>query len=110
MCPCRFRLAIMKDGSVTTPVATGDRMTTLERVIPIVAKQLGRDEAESTAATDLEEAGYESLDVIETIFAVEEEFGIDVNFNANTDDASKLKTVGDLAAIVDETMARQGKA
>lgn len=85
-------------------------MTTLERVIPIVAKQLKRDPAEIDATTNLEEAGYESLDVIETIFAVEEEFDIDVNFNANTDETSALKTVGDLAALVDRTMQEQGKA
>lgn len=85
-------------------------MTTLERVIPLVAKQLGRDPSEVTAETDLEEAGFESLDVIETIFAVEEEFDIDVNFNANVDDAAQLKTVGDLAALVDETLVKQNKA
>lgn len=85
-------------------------MTTLERVIPIVARQLKRNPAEIDAATNLEEAGYESLDVIETIFAVEEEFDINVNFNANTSDANTLTTVGDLAALVDKTMREQGKA
>lgn len=85
-------------------------MTSLERVIQIVAKQLERDPAEIGATTDLEEAGYESLDVIETIFAVEEEFEVDINFNANTEDANALKTVGDLAALVDRTMREQGKA
>lgn len=85
-------------------------MDTLDRIIPLVAKQLGRDPSEITADTNLEEAGYESLDVIETIFAVEEEFGIDVDFNANVDDASKLKTVRDLAGIVDEARVKQGKA
>lgn len=88
----------------------GETMATLDQVITIVAKQLGRSEADITADTNLEEAGYESLDVIETIFALEEEFGIDINFNANTDDASKLATVGDLATIIDETRVKQGKA
>lgn len=84
-------------------------MTTLETIIPIVAKQLGLNPADIGANTNLEEAGYESLDVIETIFALEEEFGIDINFNANTQDTGSLATVGDLAAIIDETLAKQGK-
>jgi len=85
-------------------------MTTLDRVIPLVAKQLRRDPSEVTGDTDLVEAGFESLDVIETIFAVEEEFDIEVNFNANVDDADKLRTVRDLAAMVDEALAKQKKA
>ncbi|MDG5489252.1 acyl carrier protein [Sphingomonas sp. BGYR3] len=83
-------------------------MSTVERLIPIVAKQLGRDPGEFSASTDLQEAGYESLDVIETIFAIEEEFGIDVNYNANVDDPDKLRTIGDLATMVDEAVAAKG--
>jgi acyl carrier protein len=84
-------------------------MTTTARVIPIVAKQLGRAPSEISELTNLEEAGFESLDVIETIFAIEEEFNIDVNFNANVDDAGSLKTVADIITIVDRTLAKQGK-
>ncbi len=82
--------------------------TTLDRVIPIVAKQLGRDASEFNADTDLQEAGYESLDVIETIFAIEEEFGIDINFNANVDDADNMKRISDLVVLIDKALAKKG--
>jgi acyl carrier protein len=91
-------------------IISGEIMTTLERVIPIVAKQLGRNPSEFSEATNLEEAGYESLDVIETIFALEEEFNIDIDYNANVDDTITLSTIADIVAIVDRTLAKQGKA
>ncbi|MGC6401654.1 acyl carrier protein [Sphingomonas sp. FW199] len=83
--------------------------TVFDRVAPIVAKQLNRDVAEITPDMDLEAAGYESLDVIETIFAIEEEFGIDVNYNANIDDPASMKTVGDMVALIEQTIAAQDK-
>ena len=82
-------------------------MSTADKVIAIVAKQLRRDPAEIDLTTNLEQAGYESLDVIETIFAIEEEFDIEVSFNANTDDAQQWQTVGDVVARVDQEVARQ---
>jgi acyl carrier protein len=83
---------------------------TVARVIPIVAKQLDRDPSEFSADTNLEEAGYASLDVIETIFAVEEEFGIDVDFNANVEGGPQIKTIGDLAALIDRELAARPAA
>jgi acyl carrier protein len=85
-------------------------MSTAEKIIAIVAKQLRRDPAEIGLDTNLEEAGYESLDVIETIFAIEEEFDIEISFNANTDDAQQWKTVGDVVRLVEEQVAKQGGA
>ena len=75
-------------------------MPILEKVKIIVAKQLGRDPSEFNVDTDLAEAGYESLDVIETVFAVEEEFNIDIPFNANSSESLELRTVGDIVAVV----------
>ncbi|MCT2398419.1 acyl carrier protein [Novosphingobium mangrovi (ex Huang et al. 2023)] len=82
-------------------------MSTLDRVREIVATQLGRDAAEFTADTNLIEAGFESLDVIETVFAVEEEFDIDINFNANESAAQDLITVGDIVKAVEEELAKK---
>lgn len=80
-------------------------MSTLDKVKQIVAKQLNRNPDDFTESTDLVEAGYESLDVIETIFAVEEEFGISIEYNANDPNAASLATVGDIARAVDEAVA-----
>lgn len=82
-------------------------ISTLDRVRTVVAAQLGRDVADFTADTNLIEAGYESLDVIETVFAVEEEFDIDLEFNANESAAQELVTVGDIARVVDEELAKK---
>jgi acyl carrier protein len=79
-------------------------------VIEIVAKQLKRDPTTITVDTDLAEAGYESLDVIETIFAIEEEWDIDVNFNANSESIDNFKTVGDVVKMVDAVLAAKGLA
>lgn len=85
-------------------------MPILEKVKIIVAKQLGRDPSEFNVDTDLAEAGYESLDVIETVFAVEEEFNIDIPFNANSSESLELRTVGDIVAVVQAMMAKQKPA
>lgn len=82
-------------------------MSTLERVKEVVAKQLGRDASEFTAETNLVEAGFESLDVIETVFAVEEEFDIDINFNANESAAQDLVTIGDIVNAVETELAKK---
>ncbi len=62
-----------------------------------------------TAETSLEEAGIDSFDFIELVFQIEEEFGIHVDHNQN-DVASRLKSVGDIAALIDELVAaKSGK-
>lgn len=81
--------------------------TTLDKVRQIVAKQLNRNPDDFTAETDLVEAGYESLDVIETIFAVEEEFGISIEYNANDPNAASMTTVGDIVRAVDSEVAKK---
>jgi acyl carrier protein len=82
-------------------------MSTLEKIKQIVGKQLGRDPGSSTS-TNLLEAGYESLDVIETVFAVEEEFDISIEFNANDESAAQFETIGDIVRSVDAEVAKKG--
>ncbi|MFC3441166.1 acyl carrier protein [Sphingobium rhizovicinum] len=83
-------------------------MSTLEKIKQIVGKQLGRDPEEFDESTDLAEAGYESLDVIETIFALEEEFDLSINFQANDSEAAGMKTVGDIVRMVEAELAKKG--
>lgn len=83
-------------------------MSVLEQVINIVAKQLDKDPSEFAESTDLQEAGFESLDVIEMIFNLEDEFKIDIPFNANETAPSQMRSVGDIARLVETLLA--GKA
>ncbi len=80
-------------------------MSTLERVKIIVANQLDIDPSDLTEATDLQEVGFESLDVIEVIFSLEDAFQIDIPFNANDDEPIEMKTVGDIVRMVETIIA-----
>ena len=63
-----------------------------DRVKEIIAKELEVEAKQLTAeAKFIEDLGADSLDIVELVMAVEEEFGIDIP----DEDADKLKTVGD---------------
>lgn len=85
-------------------------MQSLDIVREIVAGQINRDPAEVTEQTNLEEAGYDSLDVLETIFAIEERLKVRVPFDANDPKLRTMKTVGDIARIVEEAIGQQAPA
>lgn len=62
------------------------------KVKTIIAKQLGVDEAKITPQTKLnEDLGADSLDALEIIMALEEEFNIEIL----DEDAEKMRTVED---------------
>ncbi len=63
-----------------------------DRVKEIIAKELEVDSKQiSGDARFIEDLGADSLDIVELVMALEEEFGIDIP----DEDADKLKTVGD---------------
>ena len=63
-----------------------------QKVKEIICEQLGVSEEEVTpAASFIEDLGADSLDIVELVMALEEEFGLDIP----DEDADKLKTVGD---------------
>ena len=63
-----------------------------DRVKEIIAKELEVDSKQiSGEARFIEDLGADSLDIVELVMALEEEFGIDIP----DEDADKLKTVGD---------------
>lgn len=63
-----------------------------DRVKEIVAKELEVDVKQLTPeAKFIEDLGADSLDIVELVMALEEEFGLDIP----DEDADKLKTVGD---------------
>ncbi len=71
---------------------------TLDKVKEMIASQLNlkvEDVKEDSKVID--DLGADSLDMIEMLMALEEEFGISVP----DDESEKLKTVGQIAAFID---------
>ena len=74
-------------------------MDNFEIVRDIIADQLSIDPAQIVPeATFTEDLGADSLDAVEMVMAVEEEFDISVPDEA----LESIKTVGDLLALVEE--------
>ena len=69
-----------------------------EKVAKIVVEQLGVSEDQVTPeAKFIEDLGADSLDQVELVMALEEEFGADIP----DEEAEKLTTVGDAIAYVE---------
>lgn len=68
-----------------------------EKVKKIIVEQLGVEEAEvSSEAKFIEDLGADSLDTVELVMALEEEFGIEIP----DEDAEKIVTVKDATAYI----------
>ena len=63
-------------------------MTVRDRVIKIIASQAVLEVEDVSGDQTLEDLGIDSLGLVESIFAIEEEFGIEVPFNANEPERS----------------------
>ena len=72
---------------------------TVDKIRSILAVQLDIEEDKILETTDIaEDLGADSLDVVELMMAVEEEFGITIDEDA----AKTFKTVKDVAGYIDE--------
>ena len=70
-----------------------------QRVKDIIVEQLGvKPEQVVPSAKFIEDLGADSLDTVELVMALEEEFGIEVP----DDQAEKLQSVGDVMKYVEE--------
>jgi acyl carrier protein len=68
-----------------------------EKVREIIADQLGIDEEDIVSdAKFLEDLGADSLDLVELIMALEEEFDLEIP----DEDAEKISTVGDAVEYI----------
>ncbi|GAB4285373.1 MAG: acyl carrier protein [Roseovarius sp.] len=70
-----------------------------DRVIRIIAEQAVLDPSDVTMDSTLDDLGIDSLGLVESIFAIEEEFDISVPFNANAPEASEFD-ISSVAAII----------
>lgn len=70
-----------------------------DRVIRIVAEQAVLQPADVSPDHTLQDLGIDSLGLVEAIFAIEEEFEVEVPFNANAPQESGFD-ISSVAAIV----------
>jgi acyl carrier protein len=69
------------------------------RVIEIIVEQLGVSAEEVTLeASFIDDLGADSLDLVELIMAMEEEFGLEIS----DEDAEKIQTVQDVVNYINE--------
>jgi acyl carrier protein len=70
-----------------------------DKVKEIIVDQLGVDEEEVTPeASFIDDLGADSLDIVELIMALEEEFGLEIP----DDEAEKISTVNDAVEYIRE--------
>jgi acyl carrier protein len=79
---------------------------TLKRLQKIVAKKFSLPEESISPDATLEGLGLDSLDAIEMLFEVEDEFHIRIPQD-RSEDQTKLSTVQDVLNIIDRLMAQQ---
>ena len=79
-------------------------MTTQEKITEIIVEQLGvKPEEVTPEASFVDDLGADSLDTVELVMALEEEFGTEIP----DEDAEKIQTVGDAVKYVDEKLKAQ---
>jgi acyl carrier protein len=79
-----------------------------ERIVEIIAKEAKLDASKLALDTRLEELKIESLDLVQILFAIEDEFDVYVPYN---DEAYKLETLRDVVDGVNRLIAeKQGEA
>ena len=76
-------------------------MSVLETITQIIVDQLGVDKsAVVPEAKFIDDLGADSLDIVELLMAVEDQFGIEVP----DEDAEGMQTVGDIIRYIEEHM------
>ena len=80
-----------------------------ERVIAIIAEQAMLEPGDLSEDSTLDDLGIDSLGLVESIFAIEEAFDIQVPFNANEPDASDfdISSVRAIVSAVERLRAEQ---
>ncbi len=74
-------------------------MTIAEKVKKMIVEQLGVNESEVVPeAKFIDDLGADSLDIVELVMALEDEYGIEIP----DEDAEKIETVGDAVRYIEE--------
>ncbi|MBP1748939.1 MAG: acpP [Deltaproteobacteria bacterium] len=76
-------------------------MSVVEKITQIIVDQLGVDKsAVVPEAKFIDDLGADSLDIVELLMALEDQFGIEVP----DEDAEGMQTVGDIIRYIEEHM------
>lgn len=80
-----------------------------DKIRAILAEQAVLEPSDISLDQSLDEIGIDSLGLVETIFAIEEAFGVDVPFNANAPEDSRfdLSSVASVVAAVEGLIAEK---
>jgi len=77
-------------------------MSVEDKIRSIISEQLGvKPEEVNPQASFIDDLGADSLDTVELIMALEEEFGVEIP----DEDAEKMATVGDAIKYIEEKAA-----
>ncbi|WP_435258874.1 acyl carrier protein [Thioclava sp. FR2] len=81
----------------------------IDTIIAIIAEKALIDASRLRSESKLEDLGLDSLALVETIFAIEERFDIQVPFDANNPDASEfdLTSIASIATAVESLVAQR---
>lgn len=80
-----------------------------EKVVRILAEQAMLEPTDISMNQTLEDLGIDSLGLVESIFAIEEEFDIQIPFNANAPEESEfdISSVASVVGAVEGLVAAQ---
>ena len=80
-----------------------------DKIIGIIAEQAVLEVSDVTMESTLEDLGIDSLGLVESIFAIEEEFDIQVPFNANdpSDSDFDISSVASIVSAVEGLVKAQ---
>ena len=80
-----------------------------DRIRAIIAEQAMLEPSELRPELSPQEIGIDSLGLVESIFAIEEEFDISIPFNANEPEKSEfdISTLGSIIAAVEKLVAEK---
>jgi acyl carrier protein len=81
-------------------------MSQIDEILDVVAQKAMIDRRKLTPEAKLSDLNVSSLDMVEVMFALEEKFGIELPFNANTS-SSEFETIGDVIASVEAQLAQK---
>lgn len=83
-------------------MATFDRDDTYNKVVDIVVEKIGIDKDIVKPSSTFQDLGADSLDVVEIIMKLEEQFGIEIK----DEDAEKMQTIDDVVVYIHEKRTR----
>ena len=69
----------------------------LERIKNVLNDKIGCDTDGVTEKTTLNELGIDSLDIMELVVGLEDEFGVEIDFGE-----AKVGTIGDLMTLIEK--------